>query len=196
MGIRIILLCLSIILFSGCSLRVFKDKVPEPNRKSQEHRENEREGAFYLAENVELPTHKFLAEALSRSLGLPMDREKKSAEIAESLGTEITRHESRARQLNEELTKHQGHDIEGTGFNILPAISSVSFIGFIILLILFPSAITVFFFLLKRSRLAFSNLVKGVSKFSDKEPEAGIKLNEILERELDRKEKLMAKKVE
>jgi hypothetical protein len=196
MGIIKTVLIFLFLFSSSCSLRVFKDKVPEPNNKTRDHKESEREGAYYLAEKVTEPSSRKVAQSLSNSLGIPSDTQKKSEEIASSLKAHSRNYEERGRELNEELSQYSGKRIEGTGLNIMPAITSISFIGFIVLLVLFPSVISVFFFLLRRSKLAFGNLVKGIGKFSQSEPEAGTKLNDILEKELDRKEKLLAKKFE
>ena len=70
-----------LLLLTSCgSVRIFEDKVPEPIKKNQIHKETEKQGAFYLALNAK-DTNKQLANALSRSLGTPKNKQENADKI-------------------------------------------------------------------------------------------------------------------
>ena len=187
---------LSALLFTSCgSVRVFEDKVPEPIKKNEIHKDAEKQGAYYLAVNAK-DENKDVANALSRSIGTPSKIEDNPKTIVESLFSFTSNYESKISNLNQELETLQGKDIEGTGFNLMPFTSTLGFVLICILLVLFPSAITILFFILKRTRNAFSNIVKGVQEFTKNNPGNAKDLNEVLEKKMDRVEKALKTKYE
>ena len=189
------LLPILLLLGSCTSMRVFQEKVPEPIQKTDSHINEEKRGAYYLAINT---THenKVVADALSRSLGTPTTIKENPNEIAETLFAETSAYENGMDALNTKLENYQGKEIEGTGWNIMPLFSGVGIILIVVLLVLFPSLITLLFFVLKRTRGALGNIVTGIKEFSDNDPNKAKDLNELLERKLDRAEKKLKYRME
>ena len=193
MRIILVTICL---LFASCgSLRVLQDKVPSPVEKTDKHTNEERKGAYYLASNTS-NENQMVANVLSRSLGTPTETENNPNKIAENLSAEIRNLEKRQKSLNEKLNNLQGKDIEGTGFNLLPYFSGMGIFVLIALLVLFPSLITVLFFILRRTRSALGNIVTGIKEYSDNDPIHAQKLKDLLDRRLDRAEKKLSHKME
>lgn len=187
---------LSALLFTSCgSVRVFEDKVPEPIKKNEIHKDAEKQGAYILAADAK-NENKNIANALSRSLGTPSKIETDKDKVTLDLLALTSAYEARINGLNTKLESIQGKDIQGTGFNLLPSFSILGIVAIGALLILFPSAITILFFILKRTRSAFANVVKGVQEFSQKNPEQSEDLNSILEKKMDRQEKVLKTKFE
>ena len=179
------LIFIPLFLFTSCgSYRIFQDKVPEPIKKNTKHIENEKQGAFYLATYAD-NKNKSLADALSRSLGIPLKVNNDSEEITNGLHSSTSKFENRILGLNTELENLQGKDIEGTGVNFFPITSIIGIIVIIGLLILFPSALTVLFFVLRRTRTAFANVVSGVKEFTENNPNESKGLEELLDKKLD-----------
>ena len=193
--IKYLILPLCFALTSCGSFRLFQDKVPEPVKKNLNHLDYEKQGAFYLAKNLE-DDNKDVANALSRSLGIPSNEEKDSSRITENLITSSSNYQSRINGLNTKLENLKGKEIEDTGFNFFPISSILGIIAIVVICILFPSAVTVLFFVLKRTRLALANVVSGVKEFTEKHPEESKDLDEILEKKLDRAEKKIKWKYE
>ena len=193
MRIAFLMCCL---LFTSCgTTRVFQEKVPSPVYKTQTHKEEEKQSAYYLAVNTSSET-KLVADALSRSLGSPSKIQNDPNQIAENLNTEVNAFAKRQNQLNNKLENLQGKEIENTGWNIMPLFSGLGFVVIIVLLVLFPSLITLLFFFLKRTRSALGNIVTGIKEYSDKDPIKAKDLNDLLERKLDRVEKQLKYKME
>lgn len=183
------LILLSCLVLCSCgSMRIFKEKVPEPIKKNYHHKDAEKKSAYLLAANAK-DENKNLANALSRSLGTPSNLEGDPRDLADNLFAHTSKYEANINGLNIELENLKGKDIEGTGFNLMPLTSMLGIVAIIALVILFPSAITILFFLLKRTRSAFSNVVKGVQEFTDQNPSSAKDLNELLEKKMDRVEK-------
>ena len=179
----------SVLLLVSCgSMRILKEKVPEPIKKDFHHKDAEKKSAFILATNAK-DENKNLANALSRSLGTPSNLQEDSQDLVKDLFSHTNKYEAKISGLNVELENLQGKDIEGTGFNLMPFTSILGIVAIIALIILFPSAITVLFFLLKRTRSAFGNVVKGVQEFTDKNPTSAKDLNDLLDKKMDRVEK-------
>ena len=78
----------------------------------------------------------------------------------------------------------------------MPWFSGLGFIVVIVLLVLFPSLITVLFFVLRRTRNALGNIVTGIKEFSESDPSNAKDLHELLEKKLDRVEKNLKFKME
>lgn len=189
--VYLLALCL---LFSSCgSVRIFQEKVPEPIKKKDIHKDTEKQGAYYLAVNAK-DENKDVANALSRSLGTPSKIEKKPENIIQSLFSFSSEYEQRISKLNSKLDTLQGKDIEGTGLNIMPFTSILGIVLIGILIILFPSAITILFFILKRTRKAFSNVVTGVEEFTKSHPVEAKDLQDVLDKKLDKVEKVLKSK--
>ena len=186
----------SLLLFSSCgTYRVFQDKVPEPIKKNIYHLENEKQGAYYLAVNS-TNENQLVADALSRSLGIPKFVENDSEILAENLFQEASSYENSLNELNTKLDKLQGKEIEDTGLNVMPWFSSLGIIVIVLLLVFFPSLITVLFFVLKRTRSALGNIVNGIKEFTESDPGNAKDLHELLEKKLDRVEKNLKFKME
>ena len=192
---KLLIITFLFFLTSCESVRIFEDRVPEPIRKNQIHLDKEKQGAYYLAVNAK-NENKDVANALSRSIGTPSKIEDNPKTIVESLFSFTSNYEGKISNLNQELETLQGKDIEGTGFNIMPYTSTLGIVVICILLVLFPSAITILFFILKRTRNAFSNIVKGVQEFTKNNPGNAKDLNEVLEKKMDRVEKALKTKYE
>jgi Sec-independent protein translocase protein TatA len=189
-------LLIPILVLSSCSsFQVFEKKVPDPIKKTKDHLDNEKNGAYYLAINSN-NQNKALANVLSRSIGTPKTIEDNPELIKKNLLDNCQEYESNIYGLNKELINFQGKDIKGSGFNLFPFISSFGIIVIVALLILFPSLASVLFFILRRTKKAFENVVKGVQEFSKDDPEASKKLQDLLEKKLDRTEKILKGKVE
>lgn len=185
-----------LIFLTSCgSVRVFEDKVPEPIRKNQIHLDKEKQGAYYLAVNAK-DENKDVANALSRSIGTPSKIEDNPKTIIESLFSFTSNYEGKISNLNQELETLQGKDIEGTGFNLMPFTSILGIVVIGVILILFPSVITILFFILKRTRTAFGNMVQGVKEFTANNPNEAKNLDIILEKKMDRQEKILKTKYE
>ena len=185
-----------LLLFSSCtSLRVFQDKVPEPIKKTEIHKNEERKSAYYLALNT-TEENQLVANALSRSLGTPSNVEKDANVLSETLFEETSAYEKSLFGLNNKLEKFQGKEIEDTGFNIMPLFSGLGIVVIIVLLVLFPSLVTVLFFILRRTRSALGNIVNGIKEFSENDPTHARDLNELLDKKLDRVEKNLKFKLE
>lgn len=186
----------SLLFLTSCgSYRIFQDKVPEPVKKNEIHLNNEKQGAFYLAKNTQ-DNNKNVADALSRSLGLPEIIEEDFDKITKDLITSSSNYENRIYGLNTKLENLKGKELEGTGFNVFPITSILGIILLVVVCILFPSAVTILFFILKRTRLALANVVSGVKEFTQNNPEESKGLDEILEKKLDRAEKKLKWKYE
>lgn len=193
---KICVIIISILFLTSCSnFRVFQNKVPEPVKKNQNHLQSEKKGAFYLAKNTQ-DNNKNVADALSRSLGLPEIIEEDSGKITKDLITSSSNYENRIYGLNTKLENLKGKEVEGTGFNVFPITSILGIILLVVVCILFPSAVTILFFILKRTRLALANVVSGVKEFTQNNPEESKGLDEILEKKLDRAEKKLKWKYE
>jgi hypothetical protein len=192
---KLLIITFVFFLTSCGSVRIFEDRVPDPIRKNQIHLDKEKQGAYYLAVNAK-NENKDVANALSRSIGTPSKIEDNPKTIVESLFSFTSNYEGKISNLNQELETLQGKDIEGTGFNIMPYTSTLGIVVICILLVLFPSAITILFFILKRTRNAFSNIVKGVQEFTKNNPGNAKDLNEVLEKKMDRVEKALKTKYE
>jgi len=189
-------LLIPILVLSSCSsLQFFEKKVPDPIKKTKDHLDNEKNGAYYLAVNTS-NQNQSVANALSRSLGTPKTIEDNPELIKKNLLDNCQEYESNIYGLNKELINFQGKDIKGSGFNLFPFVSSFGLIVIVALLILFPSLASVLFFILRRTKKAFENVVKGVQEFSKDDPEASKKLQDLLEKKLDRTEKILKGKVE
>ena len=187
----ILLLCL---LMTSCgTFQVLEKKVPDPVKKTHQHKEYEKQGAYYLATNTE-HENELVADALSRSIGTPKKKESNPNTIESNLFEQNSNYENRRSELNDELESFSGEKIEGTGFNLFPFFSGFGMIAVVGLLILFPSTITVLFFILRRTRSAMANVVEGIEQFSKDDPEHCKHLDELLEKKLDRKEKQCLKK--
>lgn len=190
------ILVLLTLLFGSCSnLRVLEEKVPAPIEKKRDHLDEEKKGAYYLAENTK-DENLLVANALSRSLGNPSTIEDKPQEIAEKLFAFSSNHENQIFSLNNKLRELNGKEIQGTGFSLMPYFSGFGLVAIIALFILFPSLATILFFILKRTRSALSNVVSGVAEFTKSEPEKAKDLNDLLEKKLDRVEKNLKYKFE
>lgn len=187
----LILICL---LFTSCgTFRIGEESVPGPVKKSIQHKEIEKQGAYYLATNTK-DQNQVVANALSRSIGTPKKKEDNSNVLETELFRHISTFENENVQLNDKLESFAGKKIEGTGFNLFPYLSGFGFISVVALLILFPSATTILFFVLRRTRTAFQNVIEGIQEFSKDDPEHCKKLDDLLEKKLDRREKQQIKK--
>jgi|13_taG_2_1085334.scaffolds.fasta_scaffold11229_2 hypothetical protein len=190
-NVYLLVICL---LFSSCgSVRVFQEKVPEPIKKKDIHKDTEKQGAYYLAVNTD-NENKDVANALSRSLGIPKKIEEKPNNITEKLFAYTSEYQDGLSKLNTKLDTLQGKEIDGTGLNIMPFTSILGIVLIGLLFILFPSAITILFFILKRTRKAFSNVVTGVEEFTKSHPVQAKDLQDVLDKKMDKVEKVLKEK--
>jgi hypothetical protein len=188
------MLMLCLLLMTSCgTFRVGEEKIPDPVRKTKQHKETERVGAYYLFENT-TNENQLVASALSRSLGTPNKKQKDPNVLESELFRHIANFENENVQLNDKLEEYNGMSIAGTGYNLFPFFSGFGIVAIVALLILFPSATTILFFVLRRTRTAFANVVEGIQEFSKDDPEHSKHLDELLEKKLDRREKLQLKK--
>ena len=112
-----LLLFIPILVLSSCSsFQVFEKKVPDPIKKTKDHLDNEKNGAYYLAINS-TNENKFVAGALSRSLGTPKTIEENPELIKKKLLENCQQYESSFSNLNQELENFSGKNIEGSGLN-------------------------------------------------------------------------------
>jgi hypothetical protein len=184
------LLILFIILSAGCSLRVFQDKVPPPVEKQNRHIDEERKSAYWLAQNVDEPKPaKGIAENLSSSLGYPSEIEADGEVVEISLSKLLSTHQAEQDALKKKLTELDGAEIEGTGFNLLPAMSGLGIVGIIALCIFCPALITVGVFVIKRLKSCLSTIVKAIDEHTFIEPASAKLLKEKLSREMDKSHK-------
>lgn len=193
---KLLILIPFVFALSSCSsFQVFEKKVPESIRKNKDHLDNEKSGAYYLAINT-TDQNQDVANALSRSLGSPNKIENDPKIIKKKLLENTQDYESKIFELNKQLDQFGGKKIDGTGFSLFPFVSSFGFIVIIILLVLFPSLASVLFFILKRTKKAFENVIIGIKEFEKDNPESAKSLEEMLEKKLDKAEKIMKGKVQ
>ena len=190
---KAILISLCILISSCGSMNILEKKVPDPVRKSNQHKEIEKQASYYLASNTK-NENQLVANALSRSIGTPKKKETNPNTIESNLFYQNSEYENKRIKLNDELETFAGKKIEGTGINLFPFFSSFGIIALIAILILFPSATTILFFVLRRTRTAMANVVEGIQEFSRDDPDHAKKLDELLEKKLDRREKQQLKK--
>jgi hypothetical protein len=189
-----IILILCLLMMTSCgTFRVGEEKVPDPVRKTKQHKEVEKQSAYYLATHTK-DENKVVAEVLSRSIGTPKQKEEKANVLESELFRHIANFENENVQLNDKLEEFNGMSIAGTGYNLFPFFSGFGIVAIVALLILFPSATTILFFILRRTRTAMANVVEGIQEFSRDDPEHSKRLDELLERKLDRREKQQLKK--
>ena len=190
---KVILISLCILISSCGSMNILEKKVPDPVRKSNQHKEIEKQASLFLATNTK-NENQLVANALSRSIGTPKKKETNPNTIESNLFYQNSEYENKRNELNEELELFSGKKIEGTGINLFPFFSSFGVIALIAVLVLFPSATTILFFVLRRTRTAMANVVEGIQEFSRDDPDHAKKLDELLEKKLDRREKQQLKK--
>lgn len=190
------LLVISLLLFSSCSLRVFQDKVPAPVEKTNKHKEAEREASYYLANNIQSPQEaKEIAGILSYSLGVPSDTDNTHDKIRNNLTSNIAELDKNRLELNYNLKKNAGLEIEGTGFDIMPYMSLTTIILIVALCVFCPAIISVAFFIIKRLRGALSAMVSAVEEFKKDDPEHAPKLKQALASNLDQSHKVLVSKL-
>ena len=183
----VLLVCLFV---GSCSLKVFQEKVPKPLKKSEQHKEKERQGIYWLADNVEKPEGaKSLAVVLSSSVGLPRNFESNASTIKKGLAHAIGEHQKKHDEQQEKLSEFSGKKIEGTGINILPALSSVGFVALIALCIFCPALITVGAFLFRRMSGALKAIVRTIDEHSFTEPQEASALKQKLSANMDKAHK-------
>ena len=193
---------LLIVALCGCQWRVLQTKVPGPVEKSPQQIEAERQSADLVARTIEEPKEMIpVAQKLSESLGAPkeqinaVDLNKARDEALALLLKGMQRQQADLAKLNEKLTKLQGKEIEGTGFNLFGPSMGLGIIALIALGILCPPAATLMFFILKRTREALKTTVSNIEKFSEDEPEAAEKLKSLQSRAMDKVHKTLVKKL-
>jgi hypothetical protein len=190
---KAILISLCILISSCGSMNILEKKVPDPVRKSNQHKEIEKQASYYLASNTQ-NENQLVANALSRSIGTPKKKETNPNTIESNLFYQNSEYENKRIKLNDELETFAGKKIEGTGINLFPFFSGFGVIALIAVLVLFPSATTILFFVLRRTKTAMANVVEGIQEFSRDDPDHAKKLDELLEKKLDRREKQQLKK--
>ena len=184
------LLILIFVFASSCSLKVFPDKVPQPVEKHHQHLDEERKSAYWLAHNIDEPKPaKSIAENLSTSLGYPSEIEADGEIVESALRAHLSAHQAEQDALKKKLTELGGAEIEGTGFNLLPAMSGLGIISIIALCIFCPALITVFVFIFKRLKGCLSTIVKAIDEHTFTEPASAKLLKEKLSREMDKSHK-------
>ena len=188
------LIILVSLLLVGCgTFRVGEEKVPDPVRKTNQHKEVEKQSAYYLATHTK-DENKVVADVLSRSIGAPKQKEEKANVLESELFRHIANFENENVQLNDKLEQYSGKSIAGTGISLLPFFSGFGVISVIALLVLFPGLATVLFFILRRTKTAMANVIEGIQEFSKDDPVHCKKLDDLLEKKLDRREKKQIKK--
>ena len=171
------LLFFSLLVLSGCSTsfgRFFQTKVPTPIVKQEAQMEAERRSADFIARTIETPVElKPIAEALSQSLGAPKVQIK-SLTLADLPAAYLTAsrelhagqvaQQQQIAELNKQLAKYQGKEIEGTGVNLLgPGIITILVI-LAVLGVMFPPIASLLFFSLRRVKAAASTVVQGLEE--------------------------------
>ena len=190
------LLVIFLLLFSSCSLRVFQDKVPQPIEKTNKHKQAEKEASYYLANNIQSPLEaKELAKVLSYSLGVPSNIKNDDKVIKKKLTQSITELNKDRLELNKNLKKNAGLEIEGTGFDMMPYMSVTSIVLIIALCVFCPALISVAFFIIKRLRGALKAMVSAVEDYKKDEPENSQKLKQALATNLDQAHKKIVSKL-
>lgn len=200
---RFILLLLAL-SSAGCSLvpvRVFKDKVPEPVVKGEKQIEAERQAADLLARVIFEPAElKPVAVSLSASLGAPVkpipyvapvDLPKAVEVAGKALHAGQVEIQAKRDKLNEQLAENAGKAIEGTGFSIAGPSAILLVVGFVALLILFPSSIGVFMWFYRRLKSTAKSMVTTIEEAAN-EPEtkkAVSIIKEQLSKSMDKKNK-------
>lgn len=166
-----------LLVLPGCSSsfgRFFQAKVPTPIVKQEPQLEAERRSADLIARTVETPPElKPVAIALSQSLGtpknpikaeVPSDIPQASIVAVKDLHDNQLALQKQIFDLNKQLIKYQGKEIEGTGLNLLgPGIITLLII-LAILGIMFPPIATLLLFAYRRLKTAASLVVQGVEE--------------------------------
>jgi len=177
-------------------MRVFQDKVPDPVEKNYQHQESEREASYYLANNIQSPSEaKQIAGILSSSLGVPYNINNNSEQIKNKLTSNISEFNKRNFELNSNLKKNAGLEIEGTGFDIMPYMSLTTIILIVALCVFCPAIISVAFFIIKRLKGALKAMVSAVEDYKKDEPEHAPKLKQALASNLDQSHKVLVSKL-
>jgi hypothetical protein len=177
-------------------LRLFQDKVPQPIEKTNKHKEAEKEATYYLANNIQSPLEaKEIAGILSYSLGVPSNTDNTNIQIKNKLTSSISELNKDRIELNKNLKKNAGLEIEGTGFDMMPYMSVTSIVLIIALCVFCPAIISVAFFIIKRLRGALKAMVSAVEDYKKDEPENAQKLKQVLATNLDQAHKNIVSKL-
>ena len=137
-----------------------------------------------------------MCKCLSRSLGTPQNLAEDANAINDNLYKSINEYENGFTNLNQELQNLENKKIQDTGFSLTPLFSGLGFIAVVAICVLFPSVLTILFFVLKRTRSALQNIVTGIKEFSDNDPDNAKNLHQLLEQKLDRVEKKLKYRME
>lgn len=190
------LLVICLLLSSSCSLRLFQDKVPQPIEKTNKHKEAEKEATYYLANNIQSPLEaKEIAGILSYSLGVPSNTDNTNIQIKNKLTSSIAELNKDRIELNKNLKKNAGLEIEGTGFDMMPYMSVTSIVLIIALCVFCPALISVAFFIIKRLKGALKAMVSAIEDYKKDEPENAPKLKQALATNLDQSHKRLVSKL-
>lgn len=171
-------LILVLFLLSGCfgMPRLFQKKVPAPLEKPPAQVENERRAADLIARAIESPVELIpVAQGLSSSLGKPVkplhfetikDLPKAASISTAELQLSLSAMQKQLDQLNRNLTKYQGMEIEGTGFSLAgPGMVTIAII-LIVLAVACPPALTLMAFAYQRMKAAASIVVTEIENAS------------------------------
>jgi hypothetical protein len=192
MKIAAITLCF--VLTSCGSFRIFEKDVPSPIRKSEPHKESERQASRMLADRIEKPiSAKQLATSLSFSIGQPKEIQTDVSKIKTDLEKHSGNYQSNVDSLNVKLAEFEGKKIEGTGIEIGGIINWGMMIGLILLCVLFPPIVSVLFFLFKRASGTLKNVVGGIDDWAKSNDAESLK--EELSKKMDSQHKKLVGKL-
>lgn len=156
-------------ILSGCSSlglqskRVFQKETPKPVLDVVT--EPMREAAAFVAEEVEQPAEaKKVATELSQRMGLPETPVDNALEISAALHYDQKSQNKKEAKLDKFLDKYQGFELEGTGLSIWGLGSSVVIILLIGLVVVFPPALQLIFYIYKRVKGTSTKIVREALK--------------------------------
>lgn len=161
-----------LLLLTGCSTsfgRFFQAKVPAPILKQEAQVEAERRSADLLAHNILTPPElRFVAIDLSNSLGKPHNPivvpSAASLPAAATLSTKeldagIVKAQEQVVDLNKNLTRYAGKEIEDTGVNLLGPGTITILLVLAVLGVIFPPVFTVLSIMYRRLKQTTSTII-------------------------------------
>lgn len=197
------LLVIIFVFLSGCAtspFRVGQDTVRQPVRDVIT--EDIRQGADYLAREVNETPQKEVAISLSQRVGSPDRPIDNPDRVQSNLAKGQKDYRDEIERLNAWLEKRAGVKLEGTGINLLGIGGIFLVIGIIIALILVPAFIPLFISIIRSiTGAGYSTLkhtsrgiVKAIEEYKSENPSESKKLLEKVSKNLDEKDKILIEK--
>lgn len=191
---KLLLAILAALCLPGClsmpELRVGQRETPEPLTVTPAQREAWRQGADYAARTAAGPVETvYVLDALTSSLGAPVEPSDDPDRIAAALLEAYRRQEADRARLNAFLDRYQGTKLEGTGFNLAAPAGLLAGAAVVAVLVLVPGAASLAFMVGRRgARLAGQTLaatVRAIDDFKAAAPDQRAALNTLLDRHQD-----------